>query len=63
MLLAIRKLIQISTNEKINAYFLLNNPDAIGLNFFTGCFLSASASTTSFIKYTALDIKQNDRKA
>ena len=28
-------------------------PAAIGLFFFVGCFLSASTSSTSFIRYTA----------
>ena len=62
MLLAISKLKQANKNEKINAFDLLNNPEAIGLYFFTGCFLSASASTMSFTKYMELEMRQNDRK-
>ena len=48
--------------KKAIAFFMPMAPDAIGLFFFVGCFLSFSISTKSFITYTADAIRQKERK-
>ena len=37
--------------DRINASFILMEPNAIGLNFFIGCSLSDSISSKSLITY------------
>ena len=45
------------------ADFLDIFPDAIGRNFFLGCFLSESKSIQSFKRYIELEIRLNTIKA
>lgn len=49
--------------EVIIAVLVLIFPEAMGLNFFAGCFLSFSQSIMSFIRYTALAAIENKKKA
>ena len=47
-----------NTKVEIEANFVEINPEANGLFFFSGWFLSLSRSNISFVKYTPPDTKQ-----